>query len=178
MYDDHDVLRQGGGDGGAPPDEDRFGPGPEIESIHTGPADLPVPDDDVDDPIEVPVPDGDTDIDIDDDDFWTCWMDEVRADEYYPVERRFSTLSKTSPAQVVSHFLVQLAQALQSHRLFHQSKHSRRPGNNLGHNLCCRSRAIHRRYHTKLDHTHLSLCCWTCRCHSWVSLKKVHVMCK
>ena len=86
LYDDQDVLRQGGGDGGVPPEDDHYGPGPEIESIHTDPADLPVPDGDVDDPIEVPVPDGDTDIDIDDDDFWTYWMDEIRADEFPFVE--------------------------------------------------------------------------------------------
>ena len=34
IFDDHDVLRQGGGDGGAPPGEDDiYGPGPRIESV-------------------------------------------------------------------------------------------------------------------------------------------------
>ena len=41
IFDDHDVLRQGGGDGCAPPGEDDiYGPGPRIESIHSDDAQL------------------------------------------------------------------------------------------------------------------------------------------
>ena len=85
LYDDQDVLRQGGGDGGAPPGEDRFGPGPDIEPIHTDPADLPVPSE-LTDPVDVPVPDGESDVDLEDGDFWASWLDEIRADEFYFVE--------------------------------------------------------------------------------------------
>ena len=49
IFDDYDVLRQGGGDGGQPPNEDDiYGPGPTIESIHSD-----------DDPADIPVPSGD-----------------------------------------------------------------------------------------------------------------------
>ena len=72
LFDDHDVLRQGGGIDGHQPDYDPYGPGPTIESIDsesTGPA-------------EVPVPGGDTDLDVDDDTFWTMWLEEIKVDEY------------------------------------------------------------------------------------------------
>ena len=67
-YDEGDVLRQGGGDGGFPPAEDLLGPGPIIESIHSD-----------SDPADAPVPDTDTDFDLDDEDFWTTWLAEIKS---------------------------------------------------------------------------------------------------
>ena len=69
IFDDYDILRQGGGDGGQPPKEDDiYGPGPTIESIHSD-----------DDPAEIPVPGGDTDSDLEDDAFWVKWMAEIHS---------------------------------------------------------------------------------------------------
>ena len=81
QFDDFDILRQGGGDGGEPPD---LGPGPTVESIpsETDPTDHPVPHSDSSiDPADVPVPDDGTDFDPDDEAFWTRWLEEIRRDE-------------------------------------------------------------------------------------------------
>ena len=64
------MLRQRGGDGGVPPGEDDiYGPGPRIDSVHSD-----------DDPADIPVPDGDTDSDLGDDSVWVQWL-EIRADK-------------------------------------------------------------------------------------------------
>ena len=70
IFDDYDILRHGGGDGGVPPgEEDIYGPGPQVESIHSD-----------DDPADVPVPDADSDSDLEDESFCTKWFDEIRTD--------------------------------------------------------------------------------------------------
>ena len=72
IFDDYGILRHGGGDGGVPPgEEDIYGPGPQVESIHSD-----------DDPADIPVPDADSDSDLEDESFFTKWLDEIRADEY------------------------------------------------------------------------------------------------
>ena len=77
LFDDNDIIRQGGVDGGIPPGEDDiYGVGPRIESIHSD-----------DDPADIPVPDADTDSDLDDDAFWVKWLDEIRADEYIVADK-------------------------------------------------------------------------------------------
>ena len=88
LFDDYDVLRQGGGDGGPPPVDDRFSQGPHIESIHSGEghSDPSLPDDERD-PTDVPVPAGDTYIDLEDEVFWTSWIADIRADEYHFTEK-------------------------------------------------------------------------------------------
>ena len=73
LFDDHNILMQGGGDGGAPPGaDDIYGPGPRIESIHS----------DDEDPTAIPVPDLDSDSDLEDEAFWVKWKAEILADEY------------------------------------------------------------------------------------------------
>ena len=72
LFDDYDVLRQGGTDGGFPPAEDELGPGPTLESTDSSSLD----------PADIPVPDDGTDFDIDDGAFWVEWLKEIEADEY------------------------------------------------------------------------------------------------
>ena len=87
FFDDWDVLRQGGGDGGQPPSEDDiYGPGPTIESIHGD-----------DDPADIPVPAGDTDSDLEDDAFWVKWLEEIRADECPITEKHMVTTEARQP---------------------------------------------------------------------------------
>ena len=69
LYDDGDLLRQGGIDSGIPQADEG---GPHIESLDSS----------FEDPADIPVPDGDTDIDLEDSDFWTEWLAEIKADEY------------------------------------------------------------------------------------------------
>ena len=84
---DLDLLRQGGGDGGAPPGEDDInGPGPRIKSVHSD-----------GDPVDIPVLGGDTDSDLDDDSFWVRWMEEIRADECPAVEKHMVTTDARQP---------------------------------------------------------------------------------
>ena len=63
---------------GVPPADDSSSHGPDIESTHSDPADVPVPDDDID---------GSSDIDPDDESFWTDWMKEFRLDDFHFVEK-------------------------------------------------------------------------------------------
>ena len=83
MYDDHDVLRQGGGDGGEPPRDDVFTPGPTIESIS----------DDSVDGGDAPAPDDGADFDMDDGTFWTRWMGETRSDMELQKQRQSAGLA-------------------------------------------------------------------------------------
>ena len=82
LFDDFDVLRQGGGDGGEPPYD--LGPGPTIESIPSepDPADHPVPSSEPSiDPADVPIPDDGTDFDPEGEACWMRWLEEIRNDE-------------------------------------------------------------------------------------------------
>ena len=72
LYDDSDVLRQGGSDDGIPPAEDGLGPGPNIESVDSSSVD----------PADIAVPDDGTDSDFEDGDFRAGWLAEIEADEY------------------------------------------------------------------------------------------------
>ena len=81
LSDGFNVLRQGGGDGGEPPD---LGPGPTIESIpsETDPIDHPVPSSESStDPADVPVPDDGKDFGPEGEAFWMRWLEEIRNDE-------------------------------------------------------------------------------------------------
>ena len=83
MLDDYDILRHGGGDGAPPGEEDIYGPGPRIESVHSD-----------DDPADIPVPDVSSDSDLDDDSFWVKWLDEIKVDEYDRVDTFLAILAR------------------------------------------------------------------------------------
>ena len=77
LFDDHDLLRQSGGDGGMPPSDgwEVDTPGPTVQSVHSDEGGS-----------EVPVPDDGTDFDLDDESFWQAWLAEIKADECYAAE--------------------------------------------------------------------------------------------